>query len=125
MGRDWLAGTGTRSVAGSRNHPSCGVSESTALSLPLLKYTVTLTVSICGDYKVSINRVVKVDRYPIPNVSGLLTQLACGTMYTTLGMLINMSYWMKNHGDDYKSKGLLEFELLPFGVSSSTGIFQS
>ena len=35
-------------------------------------------VRICGDYKVTINRAVKVDKYPIPNVNDIYAKLSGG-----------------------------------------------
>ena len=56
----------------------------TQWAVPVLKSTGA--VSICGDYKVTINRAVKVDKYPIANASDLFTQQSGGTVYTTLDM---------------------------------------
>ena len=60
-------------------------SEWAAPIVPVLKSTCA--VRICLDYKVTINRAVKEDKYPIPNVSDLFTQLSGGTVYTTLDMI--------------------------------------
>ena len=102
-------------------------SEWAAPSVPVLKSTGA--VRICGDYKVTTNRAVKVDKYPIPNVSDLLTQLSGGRVYTTLDM--SHAYQQVVLDEESRplttintSKGLFEFERLPFGVSSSPGIFQ-
>ena len=102
-------------------------SEWAAPIVPVLKSTGA--VRICGDYKVTINRAVKVDKYPIPNVSDLFTQLSGGTVYTTLDM--SHAYQQVVLDEESRplttintSKGLFEFERLPFGVSSSPGIFQ-
>ena len=102
-------------------------SEWAAPMVPVLKSTGA--VRICGDYKVTINRAVKVDKYPIPNVSDLFTLLSGGTVYTTLDM--SHAYQQVVLEEDSRplttintSKGLFEFERLPFGVSSSPGIFQ-
>ena len=102
-------------------------SEWAAPIVPVLKSTGA--VRICGDYKVTINGAVKVDKYPIPNVSDLFTQLSGGTVYTMLDM--SHAYQQVVLDEESRplttintSKGLFEFERLPFGVSSSPGIFQ-
>ena len=102
-------------------------SEWAAPIVPVLKSTGA--VRICGDYKVTINRAVKVGKYPIPNVSDLFTQLSGVTVYTTLDM--SHAYQQVVMDEESRplttintSKGLFEFERLPFGVSSSPGIFQ-
>ena len=38
-------------------------------------------IRICGDYKVSINPYLEIDRYPIPRISDLLTKIVGGTVY--------------------------------------------
>ena len=103
------------------------LSEWAALIVPVLKSTGA--VRICGDYKVTINRAVKVDKYPIPNVSDLFTQLSGGTVYTTLDMShayqqVVLDEVSRPLTTINTSKGLFEFERLLFGVSSSPGIFQ-
>ena len=102
-------------------------SEWAAPIVSILKSTGA--VRICGDYKVTINRAVKVDKYPIPNISDLFTQLAGGTLYTTLAM--SNAYQQVVLDEESRllttintSKGLFASERLPFGVSSFPGIFQ-
>ena len=102
-------------------------SEWAAPIVPVLRSTSA--VRICGNYKVTINRAVKVDKYPIPNLSDLFTQLSGGTVYTTLDM--SHAYLQVVLDEESRplttintSKGLFEFERLPFVVSSSPGIFQ-
>ena len=41
-------------------------------------------VRICGDYKVTINPVLKVDQYPLPHPVDLFATLAGGKNFTTL-----------------------------------------
>ncbi len=43
-------------------------------------------IRICGDYKVTINQAVRVDKYPIPNINDLFTKLTGGVMYTKLDL---------------------------------------
>ena len=43
-------------------------------------------VRICGDYKVTVNRVSKLDAYPLPRVEDLFTALAGGQLYTKLDL---------------------------------------
>ena len=42
-------------------------------------------VRICGDYKVTVNQAVKVDKYPIPNIDDLFTRVASGQLFTRAG----------------------------------------
>ena len=36
------------------------------------------SVRICGDYKVTVNRVAKLDKYPIPRIDDLFASLSGG-----------------------------------------------
>ena len=44
------------------------------------------TVKICGDYKLIVNQVAKLDQYTIPRIEDLYAQLGNGTYYTKLDM---------------------------------------
>ena len=55
-------------------------SEWATSSVPVMKSTGA--VRICGDYKVTINRALKLDKYPIPNVSDLFN--SCHVVQCTL-----------------------------------------
>ena len=44
------------------------------------------TVRLCGDYKLTVNQVAKLDRYPLPQIEDLYAQLGNGTTYTKLDM---------------------------------------
>ena len=43
-------------------------------------------VRLCGDYKLTVNQVAKLDRYPIPRIEDLYAHLGNGTTYTKLDM---------------------------------------
>ena len=42
--------------------------------VPVLK-SDKKTVRICGDFKLTVNRAAKLDRYPIPKIEGLFARL--------------------------------------------------
>ena len=44
------------------------------------------SVRLCGDFKLTVNQVAKLDRYPIPRIEDLYAQLGNGTSYTKLDM---------------------------------------
>ena len=44
------------------------------------------TVRLCGDYKLSVNKVWKLDGYPIPKLDDLYTRLAGGQTFTELDL---------------------------------------
>ena len=55
-------------------------------------------VRICGDYKVTVNRAAKVDKYPIPRIEEIFASLAGGKTFTKLD-LSHASLWMMSDAD--------------------------
>ena len=86
-------------------------------------------IRICGDYKVTLNQNVKVDTYPLPQIEDLLAQLAGGKTFSKLDMShayqqIELDENCKEMTTINTHKGLFVYNRLPFGISSSPGIFQ-
>ena len=86
-------------------------------------------MSICGDYKCTINQVSKLDNYPIPKTEDLLATLGGGNKFTKLDM--SQAYQQLLLDEESKKfttinthKGLYQYNRLPFGVSSAPRIFQ-
>ena len=52
--------------------------------VPILKQDNS--VRICGDFKVTVNPIAKLDRYPIPKIEDLFPILGGGQTYTKLDM---------------------------------------
>ena len=52
--------------------------------VPILKKDGS--IRICGDYKVIINKVAKIDSYPIPRIEDIYAQLAGGKIFTTIDL---------------------------------------
>ena len=87
------------------------------------------SVRICGDYKCTVNQVSKLDNYPIPKTENLLATLDGGNKFTKLDMSqANQQLVLDEDSKKYTTinthKGLYQYNRLPFGVSSSPGIFQ-
>ncbi|CAG2233162.1 Uncharacterized protein K02A2.6 [Mytilus edulis] len=87
------------------------------------------SIRICGDYKVTVNAVSKLDNYPIPKTEDLYATLGGGQEYTKLDL--NQAYQQIELDEDSKRyvtinthKGLFRYNRLPYGVASSPGIFQ-
>ena len=53
--------------------------------VPVLK-SDKQSVRICGDFKLTVNQVAKLDRYPIPKADDLLANLASGVPFTKLDL---------------------------------------
>ncbi|XP_062401725.1 LOW QUALITY PROTEIN: uncharacterized protein K02A2.6-like [Sardina pilchardus] len=87
------------------------------------------SIRICGDYKVTVNPVSKLDNYPIPKTEDLLAVLGGGHKFTKLDM--SQAYQQLPLEENSKTfttinthRGLYQYTRLPYGVSSAPGIFQ-
>lgn len=52
--------------------------------MPVLKEGKT--ARICGDYKLTVNQVSKLEEYPLPCIEDLFATLAGGKLFTKLDM---------------------------------------
>ena len=87
------------------------------------------SIRVCGDYKATVNQAAKLDNYPIPKAEDLFATLNGGDKLSKLDM--SQAYQQIPLEDQSKKfttinthKGLFQFNRLPYGVSSSPGIFQ-
>ena len=87
------------------------------------------SIRICGDFKLTVNSVSKVDRYPIPKIDDLVATLSGGQKFTKLDM--SQAYMQIMLSEDSKQyviinthRGLFRYNRLPFGIASAPGIFQ-
>ena len=95
--------------------------------VPVLNSDKT-SVNIYGDFKLTVNQVSKLDRYPIPKID-LFSQLAGGKSFTELDLSqayqqICLDVESKPYVTINTHKGLFQYNQLPYGVSSALGIFQ-
>ena len=44
------------------------------------------SIRICGDFKLTLNRVCKVDRYPIPKIEDLFAKLSGGVLFSKIDL---------------------------------------
>ncbi|XP_034549867.1 uncharacterized protein K02A2.6-like [Notolabrus celidotus] len=95
--------------------------------VPVLKEDKT--ARICGDYKLTVNQVAKLEEYPLPRVDDLFATLSGGKLFTKLDM--SHAYQQLLLDEDSKEyvtinthKGLFKYNRLVFGVASSPAIFQ-
>ena len=88
------------------------------------------SVRICGDYKVTINPYLDVDKYPLPTPQDLFATLAGGKYFTTLD-LSQAYHQMKVDKDSRKyltintHRGLMSYTRLPYGIASAPSLFQN
>ena len=86
-------------------------------------------IRICGDYKVTVNKVAPCDYYPIPNTTEQLPSLAGGEQFSKVDL--SQAYQQLKLSKESRElltinthKGLYQPDRLQFGVHSATGIFQ-
>lgn len=83
---------------------------------------------ICADYKVTLNPVLLIDRYPLPRIDDLLVKLNGAKVLSKIDL--SQAYNQIELDDPHNltvintHRGLLKYKRLVFGLSSSPGIFQ-
>lgn len=88
------------------------------------------SVRICGGYKVTVNREISEEQYPIPNTEDLFATLVGGQKFTKLDP--SQAYSQLELDEESEKlltvnthMGLYRYKRLAYGVSSSPAIFQS
>ena len=87
------------------------------------------SVRLCGDFRLTVNPVAKLDRYPIPKIDDLFAKLAGGRLFTKIDLSqayqqIPLDETSKSYAIINTHKGLFRYTRLPYGISSAPGIFQ-
>lgn len=95
--------------------------------VPVLKQNGELR--LCGDYKVTVNRVSRIEQYPIPTLDELMNKLGQGSVYHKLDLSHAYSQLELDEGSQQYTtinthKGLYQYTRLPYGISSAPAIFQ-
>jgi len=87
------------------------------------------SLRLCGDYKITINKAVLTETYPLPKIDELFSVLSGGKSFSKLDL--SHAYLQIKLDDSSKElvtinthKGLYQYNRLPFGVSSAPAIFQ-
>ncbi|XP_063540822.1 uncharacterized protein K02A2.6-like [Cydia strobilella] len=85
-------------------------------------------IRICADFKMTLNRVLEVDRYPLPRVEDLLARLHGGERFSKIDLSQAYAQFELDESKKYTvintHKGLFMYNRLVYGLSSSPGIFQ-
>ena len=87
------------------------------------------TIRLCGDYKVTVNKIAIVDTYPIPRIDDLYAKLSNGILFTRLDMRhayeqLHLDRESRKFVSISTHRGLFTFTHIPYGVSSAPSIFQ-
>lgn len=87
------------------------------------------SIRICGDYKVTVNKAIKQEVYPLPTADDLFATLAGGETFTKLDL--SSAYQQLELTDESRKflvinthQGLYEYNRLSYGVSTAPNIFQ-
>lgn len=87
-------------------------------------------IRICTDFRVTVNKVLNIDQYPLPRPDDIFASLAGGHVFTVLD-LSGAYQQLKVHPDFQKyltintHVGLLQYTRLTYGIASAPAIFQS
>ena len=86
-------------------------------------------VRICGDFKSTVNRAARLDKYPIPRIEDLFASLAGGKTFLKLDLShaylqIALDETSQRYVTINTHKGLFRYTRLPFGIALAPSIFQ-
>ena len=76
---------------------------------------------ICGDHKVTVNRALDIDQYPLPKPANLFATLAGGQLFTKLDLTqayqqLLLDEKLCQYTTINTHQGLYEYTRLPFGI---------
>ena len=86
-------------------------------------------IRLCGDYKVTINPVLEIDKYPLPKPDDLFATLSGGQRFAKIDL--THAYQQMSLKESSRElvtvnthRGLYRYTRLPFGVASAPALFQ-
>ena len=87
------------------------------------------SVRICGDYRITLNREATPDVYPLPKIEDLFANLSGGESFSKLDLAhayqqLHLDEESKKYTTINTSRGLFQYNRLPFGVSCAPAVFQ-
>ena len=88
------------------------------------------SIRICGDFKVSINRVLLDNPYPLLDTEDVFATLGGGTVFSKIDLsnAYQQMEWMADSQHYFTvstHKGLYAYQRLTYGIASAPAIFQS
>ncbi|XP_036845205.1 uncharacterized protein K02A2.6-like [Oncorhynchus mykiss] len=87
------------------------------------------TVRMCGDYKVTVNRCILPEEYPLTNAEDLFATLAGGKVFSKLDLAFAYQQLKLDPESEHyltinTHKGLFRFNRLAYGITTAPAIFQ-
>ena len=87
------------------------------------------SVRICGDFRLTVNKVAATNVYPLPRIEDLFASLKGGQEFTKLDVAhaylqIPLAEASQKYVTINTHRGLFKYTRLPFGVSAAPAIFQ-
>jgi len=84
---------------------------------------------ICGNYKLTANKILKCEQYPIPTLKDSLQHLQGGQTFSKLDLShayhqIELEESARKFTTINTHRGLFEYKRLPFGIASAPALFQ-
>ncbi|XP_052131635.1 uncharacterized protein K02A2.6-like [Frankliniella occidentalis] len=86
-------------------------------------------IRMCGDYKSTVNKVLRPDRYPLPTADAAFAKIANATVFSKIDL--DQAFTQVPVDDAAADlltintiRGLYRVHRLPFGISAASGIFQ-
>ena len=84
------------------------------------------SVRVCGDYKLTVNKVAKTEVYPLPRIKEMFTLLAGGKKFSKLDLSHAYQQIEMDESQKYLTvnthKGLFQYKRLPFVVASAPAV---
>ena len=87
------------------------------------------SVRICGNFKMTANKAVRVDKYPLPRIEEIFSRLSSGKVFSKLDL--SQAYQQVVVHESCRDVltinthlGLLRYRRLAFGVNSAVSLFQ-
>jgi len=86
-------------------------------------------IRICGNYKLTANKVLRLEQYPIPTFEDLMQTLQGGKHFTKLDLShayhqLELEPQARQYTTINTHRGLFQYQRLPFGIASAPAIFQ-
>lgn len=86
-------------------------------------------VKIAGDYSITLNKDLQIDKYPMPRIEEVFARLGGGECYTKIDLSNAYNQWVLSESSQElttinTSKGLYKYTRLVYGLANAPAIFQ-